>query len=145
MQLIAGSGSHNIIVFTIKGLIMYYLNNMVTHILLIIFSLANGGWMLFDGIHMLQHGKYFGPEKPGPWSNLVTSIGFNPFSFGPVFIALGILWLFFLCALYFTRDTWAWYGLLATAIATLWYLPVGTILSVGIILILIMTRSTLIQ
>jgi hypothetical protein len=26
-----------------------------------------GGWMMFDGSHLLIYGKFFGPEKPGPW------------------------------------------------------------------------------
>src|SRR4051812_37681062 len=38
-------------------------------------GLLAGGWMVFDGIHVLLRGKYFGPDKPGPWSHLFTALG----------------------------------------------------------------------
>lgn len=103
-------------------------------------ALFNGGWMVFDGIHVLLTGKYFGPPQPGPWSQLVSGVGLNPFSLGPVFIFLGITWLVSSYGLVAGMG-WAWYLSLAVALATLWYLPVGTILSLLAIAVLWLFRA----
>ena len=92
-------------------------------------GLLAGGWMLFDGIHVMLRGKYFGPETPGPWSVLFTRIGINPFRLGPIFILFGTLWLVFLAAT-LRGFTWGRYAAIAVAVATLWYLPLGTILAI---------------
>ncbi len=112
---------------------------MVKKIIIVLIALLNGGWMIFDGIHVLLKGKYFGPETPGPWSNIISSIGINPFKFGIPFIILGLLWIIFLTTI-LLHVSWGWYGALITAIATLWYLPVGTILSIIYIVLLIVFR-----
>lgn len=115
---------------------------MRAKVIVYLLALLVGGWMIFDGVHVLTTGKYFGPEKPGLWSNVVSSIGINPFSLGVPFIVLGVLWLVFLGGMLWQRA-WAWYGALATAIATLWYLPVGTSLSLLYIALLFVFRSNL--
>jgi hypothetical protein len=89
-----------------------------------------GGWMVFDGIHVVLRGKYFGPGKPGPWSTVFTKLGVDPFVLGPVFITLGVAWLTCLVAIS-GGKTWGWYGGAVVAVATLWYLPLGTILSLA--------------
>ena len=71
------------------------LQQMIVKILVSLIALAVGGWMIFDGIHVLSTGKYFGPDKPGPWSDLVAAVGIEPFGLGPVFITFGTLWLGF--------------------------------------------------
>ena len=43
-------------------------------VLITILGLLNGGYMLLDGIYVMLKGKYIGPEKPGPWSNLFTNL-----------------------------------------------------------------------
>jgi hypothetical protein len=115
---------------------------MVAKVIASLIALLVGGWMIFDGIHVLTTGKYFGPEKPGPWSDAVAAIGLDPFRLGVPFIVLGVLWLLFLAAL-LLHQSWAWYAALLTAILTLWYLPVGTILSLLYILLLFVFRSKL--
>ena len=65
--------------------------------------------MIFDGIHVLTTGKYFGPEKPGPWSDLVSFVGIDPFDLGIPLIILGFLWLLFLVGLLLSRSR-SWYG-----------------------------------
>src|SRR5215467_11968692 len=102
---------------------------MILKILTVFFGLSVGGWMLADGIYVLMRGKYMGPQKPGPWSLLFLKLGINPFGLGPLFIAFGVLWLIFLIGL-LAGQTWGWYGTLVMAIASLWYLPVGTSMSV---------------
>jgi hypothetical protein len=105
-------------------------------------ALLVGGWMIFDGIHVLTTGKYLGPEKPGLWSDVISYAGLDPFSLGFPFIALGSLWLLFLAAMLFHQQ-WGWYGALLIAILTLWYLPVGTAFSVMYIVLLVVFRSRL--
>lgn len=116
---------------------------MILKIILTTIGLLNGGWMIFDGIHVLIKGKYFGPEKPGPWSFFVSSVGIDPFKFGIPFITLGVLWIIAIAGL-ITNQTWDWYFAFIVAIMTLWYLPLGTILSIIFIALMIIFKSKLI-
>ena len=115
---------------------------MLVRATLILIALFVGGWMVFDGIHVLIFGRFFGPEKPGPWSAVVSSIGLNPLRFGVPFLLLGILWLLFVVAMQY-QFSWAWYGALFVAIATLWFLPIGTLFSAIYIVLLLIFRSKL--
>lgn len=115
---------------------------MTAKIIVSIIASVIGGWMIFDGIHVLITGKYFGPEKPGPWSDLVSFFGINPFDLGILFIILGVLWLLFLAGM-LLKKTRSWYGAVFTAVATLWYLPVGTVLSLIYIALLFVFRANL--
>jgi hypothetical protein len=60
---------------------------MLVRATLILIALFVGGSMVFDGIHVLIYGRFLGPEKPGPWSAVVSSIGLNPLRFGVPFLA----------------------------------------------------------
>src|SRR5260370_37967119 len=109
---------------------------MIAKTALTLIALFVGGWMIFDGAHVLIYGKYFGPEKPGPWSAIVSSVGLNPFKLGVPFVVLGLLWLLFLVGILGYRS-WAWDGALVTAIASLWFLPIGTLFSVIFIVLVL--------
>jgi len=102
---------------------------MIRRIVLVILAFPLGAWMIFDGIHVLAYGKYFGPEKPGPWSLLVAKAGINPFQLGPLFILYGFLWLVCLFAVLRGKSWGRTVGILVS-IVSLWYLPFGTITSV---------------
>ena len=115
---------------------------MFVKVLFVVIALLNGGWMLFDGIHVLVKGKYFGPPEPGPWSKVVAKVGLNPFSLGPVFVVLGVLWITAVFGI-LLGASWAWLLALIVAIFSLWYIPVGTILSVVVIIILILFKASL--
>jgi hypothetical protein len=115
---------------------------MFPKIAMFITGLLISGWMIFDGIHVLRTGKYFGPPEPGPWSKLVSLLGINPFSMGIPFIILGILWLVGLVGIAQTTS-WGWTFALAVSIATLWYLPIGTVLSLLYIILLIVFKTKL--
>jgi hypothetical protein len=97
--------------------------------LITIIGLLNGGYMLLDGIYVMLKGKYIGPEKPGPWANLFFINLKLMFLILAVFIAFGLLWLFWLYCLW-TNQSWTYVLELLPAFLTLWYLPVGTIFSV---------------
>ncbi len=105
-------------------------------------ALINGGWMLFDGIHVLIKGKYFGPPEPGPWSKIVAKVGLNPFSLGPVFVVLGVLWIAATLGI-LQGIGWAWALAVLTAILSLWYIPIGTALSIIALIILLVFKASL--
>jgi hypothetical protein len=102
---------------------------MITKLLTALIALLAGGWMIFDGVHVMLRGKYFGPAKPGPWSVPFLKLGIDPFRLGPMFILFGVIWLVFLVAM-LAGQTWGWYGAMIVAVASLWYLPLGTVLSI---------------
>lgn len=111
-------------------------------ILITILGLFNGGYMLLDGIYVMLKGKYIGPEKPGPRANLFYKLKIDVFNLGPLFIAFGLLWLFWLYCLW-TNQSWAYFLGIITCILTLWYLPVGTSFSAIILLILVFAKHKL--
>lgn len=115
---------------------------MIIKVIIILLALLNGGWMIFDGCHVIKKGKYFGPETPGPWRKIIESCGINPFAIGPFFVALGILWFIASIALV-TGVAWGWFALFATSIATLWYIKIGTLLSIITIILLVIFKSNL--
>jgi hypothetical protein len=114
---------------------------MITKIAFLILALLNGAWMLFDGIHVLLKGKYFGPPEPGPWSKIVEKIGVDPFSLGPVFIFLGVVWILSVIGILQGVD-WGWPLALIVAVCTLWYAPIGTVLAIFAILLLWFYKSS---
>lgn len=111
-------------------------------ILICILAFLNGGYMLLDGIYVMLKGKYIGPEKPGPWSNLFNGIGVDVFKLGPLFILFGILWLVWLWSFWSERN-WAYLFGIVISILTLWYLPVGTLFSIIILIALFFARQKL--
>jgi hypothetical protein len=111
---------------------------MLARSLAVIIAVLAGGWMIFDGMHVLLRGKYFGPEKPGPWSGPFVRLGVDPFALGPLFIVLGVGWLVCLVAM-LAGQTWGWYGGAIVAIATLWYAPPGTVLSLAYLIVFYVT------
>ena len=91
---------------------------------------------------MIIKGKYIGPEKPGPWSNFFNKMNIDVFKLGPLFIIFGVLWFIFIFGLQ-TSQNWAyWYGIILS-IATLWCLPLGTLISVGVIALLVIYKTKL--
>lgn len=108
-------------------------------ILLAIIAFLNGGFMLLDGIFVMLKGKYIGPEKPGPWANLFNKLPVNVFKLGPLFVVYGLVWLLFLYGL-LTTQAWAYKLGLAISILSLWYLPVGTVLSITVFVVLIIAK-----
>jgi hypothetical protein len=108
---------------------------MVTKLFAAVVAALAGGWMVFDGVHVLLRGKYFGPAKPGPWSVPFVRLGVDPFALGPLFIALGTAWLVCLIAL-LSGQAWGWWGGVIVAVASLWYAPLGTVLALVYLAIL---------
>jgi hypothetical protein len=111
-------------------------------ILISILAAVNGAYMLLDGIVVLIKGKYIGPEKPGPWANLLGSFHIDVFKLGPLFIAFGVLWLLWLYA-FLSGLQWSYSFGIIISILTLWYLPVGTVFSLVILFTLLLARAKL--
>ena len=105
--------------------------------IVIVLALLEGGWLAFDGAHAFVTGDYITPESGsyagqlGPWATLCNGMGIDPHStlVKAVHVGLGSLWLLVVLCFAF-RLSWAWTGMLTCAIAGLWYLPFGTLLSV---------------
>lgn len=115
-------------------------NTIQMKIAITILGLLNGGYMLIDGVYVILNGKYIGPPKPGPWANLFYKLNVDVFKLGPLFIGFGLIWLIFLFGLW-TNQSWAHIFGVIISVLTLWYLPVGTIVSI-IILVLLMIMKT---
>ena len=109
-------------------------------ILITIIGLINAMYMLIDGVYVLIKGKYIGPEKPGPWANIFTKLNIDVFKLGPMFIFFGLLWLLFVYGLQTSQNWTYWYGMVLS-IATLWYFPIGSLISLGVIGLLVFYRN----
>jgi hypothetical protein len=113
---------------------------MILKLAMAVVSLLAGGWMIFDGVHVLARGRYFGPDRPGPWSIPFARLGVNPLALGPLFIGLGLLWLVFTAAA-LSGHGWGRVGGAIVAVASLWYFPLGTMLSLVYLALLYAART----
>lgn len=103
-------------------------------------ALAPGTFMTFDGSRALVAGDYLTPRtgrfagQLGPWSHLVSAVGIPPRSTAMkiVFVAYGLAWLAATAA-FVRRAPRSEASLAALAVATLWYLPVGTLAAVVVL------------
>jgi len=93
--------------------------------------------MTFDGTRALTVGDYVTPStgahagELGPWNYVVAAVGIPPRSIAMklIFVVYGLSWL--IIALGLALQTgWASPAMLIAAVATLWYLPVGTIFGI---------------
>lgn len=111
----------------------------------LVLALVLGGWFAFDGVHALTRGDYVTPRSGahagqlGPWAHLVSAVGLEPRStlMKSVHLLFGAAWLV-AAAGFLRRAPWGWRGLLLSAVASLWYVPFGTL--IGIVLLVLLTR-----
>jgi hypothetical protein len=118
---------------------------MVARVVLTILALITGGYQVADGIHVLATGVYMSSVMPGMWRQVIGAAGIDPYGFGPGFVVLGVGWLVALASLLATGGRVAWWSLLAVAVLTLWYLPVGTLTALASIFVLIVARDQLVR
>lgn len=96
-----------------------------------------GGWLAFDGGRALVVGDYVTPSSGeyagqlGPWASVVSAVGIEPRStlMKSIHVLLGGAWLVAMVG-FAMSASWARAGLLTCAVASLWYLPFGTLLSI---------------
>ncbi len=116
---------------------------------LVVLGLVEGAWMTFDGTRALTVGDHVTPSsgahagRLGPWHYIVKAVGIPPRSTAMklIFVVYGLSWLIIALGLAY-RSPWAWRAMLIAAIATLWYLPVGTIFGIVQLAGLIWLRRT---
>ncbi len=116
-------------------------------VLVLVMAIVEGGWLAFDGGRALIVGDYVTPSSGtyagqlGPWSKLVSAVGIDPRStlMKSIHLTLGLAWLVVIAG-FALRLPWAWWGMLGCAVASLWYLPFGTLLSVIQITLLSLPR-----
>lgn len=111
-------------------------------IVLVLLAFLNGSYMFIDGLHVYLKGKYVGPDKPGPWSELFNKLNIDVFKIGWIFILYGFFWLIWIYAFLMQKD-WSINMGVVLCILTLWYLPIGTIISLVILTILLFSRQKL--
>jgi hypothetical protein len=116
--------------------------------LVVLLGALLGGWLTFDGARAITVGDYITPRSGphvgqlGPWSRLVAAIGIDPRSsvMKGAHVILGLLWLAAV-ACYGARLPWGWWGVMGCAVASLWYLPLGTL--IGIIQMILLLQPSL--
>lgn len=95
--------------------------------------------MGFDGLRALFAGDYVTPASGahagqlGPWAQLVSQLGVEPRSTGMKigFVLLSVAGLG-ASAGFLLRLSWGFSAMAAISIATLWYLPFGTLIALPI-------------
>jgi hypothetical protein len=119
-----------------------------TRIAVLVLVLIEAGWMAFDGSRALIVGEFITPKSGpgagqlGPWRHLVEQVGLNPRGtlMKLIFAVYGLSWL--ALAIGFWRGaSWSWSAMLIAAIGALWFLPIGTLLSMLQIILLVGFRA----
>ena len=118
------------------------------HWIVLALALIQAGWFMFDGGRALVAGDYVTPTSGphagqlGPWSRIVSALGFEPRStfIKCLHLALGFAW-FSGTIVFVVRPGLGWWFLLGCAVASLWYLPIGTILSIVVIALLLAPQN----
>jgi hypothetical protein len=109
-------------------------------------TVLRSGWMTFDGTRALVVGDYVTPRSGpragqlGPWAALVEAIGLDPRG-APmklVFVVIGAAGLV-AAGLLATGHAWGRRAVVTAAVASLWYLPVGTAMSVIVIVMVLLS------
>ncbi|MFC0112892.1 hypothetical protein [Kibdelosporangium aridum] len=112
----------------------------------VVLCAVQGSYMLIDGSRALMTGSYITPSSGdhagqlGPWARLVRGLGMEPESVAMklTFVVLGLAWLAAAVGLAFEAG-WSWTVALVVAIASLWYLIPGTVISVIVLVLLVAT------
>ena len=116
--------------------------------ILLLLAVFEAGWLVFDGSRALIVGDYVTPKSGpqtgqlGPWSKLVAAVGIEPRStlMKVIHVVLGLAWLFVACG-FAVGQPWGGRAMMACAVLGLWYLPIGTVLSLAQIVLLLVLRT----
>src|SRR5262245_46197348 len=112
---------------------------------IIILALGPGVFMTFDGLRALAVGDYLTPRSGpyagqlGPWASVVSAVGIEPRSTAMkvVFVSFGLAWLG-ANVVFLRRKSGGTRALAVLSVATLWYLPVGTLVSAFVLIGLVL-------
>jgi hypothetical protein len=111
-------------------------------------ALGPGLFMTFDGFRALTLGDYLTPRtgrfagQLGPWSGVVSAVGIQPRStvMKVIFVIFGLAWLG-AAAAFANRTPGSSVALAVVSVATLWYLPLGTLISALVLIGLALLRA----
>jgi hypothetical protein len=106
-------------------------------------ALVDAGYMVVDGTRALTAGDYLTPTSGehagelGPWTHVVEALGVEPRSTAMkiFFVAYGAVWIGVIAA-FALEQPWSWLGMLLLAIGSVWYLTIGTAVSVVVTILL---------
>lgn len=119
-------------------------------VLILVLTIAEAGWLAFDGTRALVVGDFITPKsgpyagQVGPWRHLVQRVGLDPRGtpIKLIFTAYGWAWL--LVGIAFAAGApWSWAAMLVAAASALWFLPFGTLCSLAQIALLVGLRARL--
>lgn len=110
-------------------------------------ALLLGGWLTFDGSRAWIVGDFITPSSGpyagqlGPWSKVIRALGLEPRGklVKALHVALGAGWLA-AATVFVLRPAAGWWCLAACAVGTLWYLPIGTVISILVLITLVVCR-----
>jgi hypothetical protein len=110
--------------------------------------LIEAGWMAFDGTRALVVGELITPRdgphrgELGPWRHIVARLGINPSGtlMKVIFSVYGWTWLI-LAVAFALGAGWSWVAMVVAAAGALWFLPIGTVLSVVQLVLLVLLRA----
>ena len=106
--------------------------------IVLLLAFAQGCWLTIDGGRALIVGSYFTPAsgKLGSWADLISTAGIAPGSIGmkSFYFACGLLWLAAFVGLVLRRAVSRWLAIIA-GVATLWYIPFGTLIGIVVIIL----------
>ena len=116
--------------------------------IVLVLAVFEAGWLAFDGSRALIVGDYVTPRSGphagqlGPWSKLVAAVGIEPRSMlmKVVHVSLGLVWLVVACC-FAVGLPWGRKAMMACAVLGLWYLPIGTVLSLAQMILLLVLRT----
>ena len=117
-------------------------------VLVLVFAVAEAGWLAFDGTRALIVGDFITPSsgpyagQVGPWRHLVEAVGIDSrgTTMKLVFAVYGWTWL--LIAAAFARGApRSRTAMLIAATGALWFLPFGTVCSLVQIAVLVWFRA----
>ena len=111
--------------------------------LIVALTLTDAGYMAIDGTRGLTAGDYFTPTSGdnagelGPWARIMESVGMAPRStpMKAFFVTYGLIWIAVTVA-FAMKYPWSWLPMLVLAIGSVWYLTIGTIVSVVVSILL---------
>ncbi|MFT3783529.1 MAG: hypothetical protein QM790_16065 [Nibricoccus sp.] len=107
-------------------------------------ALLLGSWFVYDGARALTKGDYTTPSSGphagqlGPWSKIVASVGLDPHgqAMKIAHVSLGVLWIA-AAALFVLNPAVGRLALIVCSCGTLWYAPLGTVISLGLLVALV--------
>jgi hypothetical protein len=110
---------------------------------IIVLSILSGVFMMLDGLAALATGSYIAPGgQIGPWVAVLRAVGISAFSSGVkvAFVVLGAAYVVSAVAFAFYRPYSRLY-LGAIALLTLWYVPIGSFISLIVLVYVARVRS----